>query len=419
MRVDEAMDPFEDVYRRHVAGVWAALARLGVERADLEDAVQDVFVVAHRRRDALSGGSSLRAWLLGISRRVAADHRRRLRRHRRRIDGLSRVEPEAAEPDDALWRSEGARLLQHFLATLDDGKREMFVLVELEQLTGREAARILGLNRNTAVARLRAARRAFDEYARRWQRSSSRLLAAARRAPPPEPHVQRRMLAVLLVQWGEGGGRVVPIAGARGLAGASTWKAAAIAIAIAGASLGGIGLAGAAWRSPPRAASPPPTSEPSSVSAEARGPEHDVVVDPVAPAPPAVAQRTALAEVAMISSPRVTASSPLVSRRAAQTVPTGGEPSGVDPLDAQAQALRRARLALREGEPDRALSIVTEITRAHPAGGLAMELALVRIGALCARGQRAQALGEARVLQRASPGSPVAARAGCLEPAAP
>lgn len=402
------MDPFEDVYRRHFAGVWAALQRLGVERADLEDAVQDVFVVAHRRRAAFTGTSSMRAWLLGISRRVASDHRRRHRRHLRRIDGLRPLEPGLVEPDDVLWRTEGARLLHGFLATLEDGKREIFVLVELEQLTGREAASILGLNRNTAVARLRAARRAFDEYARRCQQSPSRLLIAARRVPPPEPQVQRRVSSLLMLRLGVGGAEVAPTAGMGSL---GTWKAAAVSLAIAGASLGGIGLAAAAWRPPPRIASVASNAAPSLAPVDAG--RSEVVVglaseSPVSRAPPVAVVAT--------SPRRVTASSSPTSARGSDPVSAKGEPEDVDPLQAQARALRGARIALRDGDPERALAIATAAIEAHGSGGLVSELALVRIGALCARGQRAQARGEALVLQRSHPGSPVAARAGCPEP---
>jgi len=45
---------------------------------------------------------------------------------------------------------------------MDDTKRAIFVLVELEQMTVREAAEALGINFNTAYSRLRVARAAFE-----------------------------------------------------------------------------------------------------------------------------------------------------------------------------------------------------------------------------------------------------------------
>jgi RNA polymerase sigma-70 factor, ECF subfamily len=412
------MDRFEEVYRRHFAGVWTALQRLGVERADLEDAVQDVFVVAHRRRDALTAGSSVRAWLLGISRRVASDHRRRRQRYRRRIDGLRRSAPAVAEPDDGLWRSEGARLLHGFLSALDEGKREIFVLVELEQLTGREAAGILGLNRNTAVARLRAARRAFDEYARGFQQSPPRLLAAARGGLRPEPQAQRRVLGLLMLRLGEGG--IVPTTGVGGLASVGSWKAVAVCVVIAGASLGGIELGAAWWRAPPRVASRSAVSEARSrPGADVGGPEV-VAVEPAAAAPVTRHGSAEAAATATATAPKLAAASGgEAAARVAVAGPARAEGEVVDPLYVQAQALGRARKALRDGDLEGALAIVGAVTRAHPAGDLAIELALVRIEALCAQGQRAQARGEARVLQRTHAGSPVAALASCPEPVEP
>ena len=66
----------EKIYAEHVAMVWRALRRLGVPETSIEDAVQDVFLVAHRRAGEFEGRSSVKTWLYGIALRVAKDHRR-------------------------------------------------------------------------------------------------------------------------------------------------------------------------------------------------------------------------------------------------------------------------------------------------------------------------------------------------------
>src|SRR5262245_54373284 len=66
---------FAEVYAQYFRAMWRALRRLGVEPSGLDDAVQDVFVVVHRRL-AEFDGRSLRAWLYAIAVRVASDHRR-------------------------------------------------------------------------------------------------------------------------------------------------------------------------------------------------------------------------------------------------------------------------------------------------------------------------------------------------------
>ena len=58
--VDDALRDFRAVYRAHYGLVWHALFRLGVPPDALEDAVQDVFVVAYRRRDDYAGTSTRR-----------------------------------------------------------------------------------------------------------------------------------------------------------------------------------------------------------------------------------------------------------------------------------------------------------------------------------------------------------------------
>ena len=55
------------------------------------------------------------------------------------------------------------------LAQLDEAKRLVFVLAELEQLTLVEIGEIVGANPNTVATRLRAARQAFEKALARFQ----------------------------------------------------------------------------------------------------------------------------------------------------------------------------------------------------------------------------------------------------------
>jgi RNA polymerase sigma-70 factor (ECF subfamily) len=162
MEVERPAD-FETVYEEHFAFVWRTVRRLGVPERSVDDAVQDVFVVVHRRLAGFEGRSSLRTWLYGIARRVAHDHRRRVGRKERGEalpDGLA--DPAAPSPDREVARAQAARLLYSILEGLDDEKREVFVLAELEQMTVPEIAEATGVNLNTVYSRLRAARQAFE-----------------------------------------------------------------------------------------------------------------------------------------------------------------------------------------------------------------------------------------------------------------
>src|SRR6185436_19202677 len=69
---------FEEVYEQNVTFVWRSARRLGVADAAIDDVVQEIFVVVHRRLREFEGRSSLKTWLFAIVLRVVRDHRRSL-----------------------------------------------------------------------------------------------------------------------------------------------------------------------------------------------------------------------------------------------------------------------------------------------------------------------------------------------------
>ncbi len=161
---------FDQLYDQSFELVWRLLRRLGVAESSLDDAVQDVFLIVHRRMDEFERRSEARTWIAGIAIRVAADYRR----HLRRKGGLEPLGGGQADPRSdphlAAVQAEALRQLYQVLGELDDQRREVFVLAELEQLTAPEISRTLGLNVNTVYTRLRTARRVFDQALRRHER---------------------------------------------------------------------------------------------------------------------------------------------------------------------------------------------------------------------------------------------------------
>lgn len=154
---------FEDVYRECFPFVWRSAKRLGVRDASLDDVVQEVFVVVHRRLADFEGRSSLKTWLFGITLRIVRDHRRAVKRR----DPGPPVDPDTLQavggPAHDAEKAEAVRLLHAVLDDLDDERREVFVMAELEQMTMPEISDALGINLNTAYARLRIARQEFDQ----------------------------------------------------------------------------------------------------------------------------------------------------------------------------------------------------------------------------------------------------------------
>jgi RNA polymerase sigma-70 factor (ECF subfamily) len=157
------------VYETHFDFVWRSARRLGIASLHVDDVVQEVFLVVHRRLGEFEGRSSLKTWLFGITRRIVRDHRRSARR--KPAEPLGTFEPPDLSPaaDVRMTHDEETRLLHALLDELDEDKREVFVLAELEQMSGPEIADALDVNVNTVYARLRAARAAFEQAATRYQ----------------------------------------------------------------------------------------------------------------------------------------------------------------------------------------------------------------------------------------------------------
>jgi RNA polymerase sigma-70 factor (ECF subfamily) len=162
------------VYEAHFRYVWRCLRSLGVRDAQLDDALQDVFVVVQRKLGEFDGGAALRTWLYAIALRIARKYRERLRREPASLD-QARDEARESHPELVTSSGEGALLsnerlaLAHaVLATLSDDQREVFVLARVEQMSAPEIASVVGVPLNTVYSRLRAARLAFEaEVARR------------------------------------------------------------------------------------------------------------------------------------------------------------------------------------------------------------------------------------------------------------
>lgn len=153
---------FNQAYEQHFDMVWCGLRSLGVRDGQLDDASQDVFLVVHRRLGDFAGRSTLKTWIYGIVVKVAKDYRRL----EKRKGGLSPVDFDITDlgpnPEDHAGEAQSRRALATLLETLDEDKREVFVLAEIEELTAPEIAEALELNLNTVYSRLRAARREFE-----------------------------------------------------------------------------------------------------------------------------------------------------------------------------------------------------------------------------------------------------------------
>jgi len=148
---------FAEVFRDHAPFLWRAAVGLGVPESDADDLCQEVMLVVHRKLPTFDG-RALRSWLYGICLRVCSDYRRSARvRRERPTDQLPDAPVPPTQPEDVDARRAELRL-QRTLDELDDDKRAVFVLFEIEQLTLKEIAEATETPLQTVYSRLQAAR---------------------------------------------------------------------------------------------------------------------------------------------------------------------------------------------------------------------------------------------------------------------
>jgi RNA polymerase sigma-70 factor (ECF subfamily) len=151
---------YSELYEQHLEFVWRSARYLGEPSASLDDAVQDVFLVAYRRFQDFEARSSPRTWLFAITLRVVSDHRRSRRRKTRLLDSVKRMFTDSSpSPFDNTAHAERSRTLMSALDALNEGQRAVFVMSDLEELSAPEIASVLNVNLNTVYSRLRTSRR--------------------------------------------------------------------------------------------------------------------------------------------------------------------------------------------------------------------------------------------------------------------
>jgi RNA polymerase sigma-70 factor (ECF subfamily) len=155
---------FEAVYRAHLPMVWRTLSRFGVRESDLPDMTQDVFVVVHRQLPGFEARAEITTWLFSICRLVAWGYRRSARIRREVLVDVDELAQRWATADGLrkIADREESRLLQAILAKIREKQRLVFVMYELEEMSGEEIAALLQLPVGTVRSRLRLAREAFQ-----------------------------------------------------------------------------------------------------------------------------------------------------------------------------------------------------------------------------------------------------------------
>lgn len=410
----ELAPPLATLYRTHFRFVWASLRALGVPEASLEDALQDVFIVVHRRLPDFQGRSSVRTWIFAIARRVAFRHRRgraRADRRARALLGEHEVTPPAEpEPGDRVLGQSVLRALDE----LDDDKRTAIVLHVLHEMSGPEIAELLAINVDTAYSRIKAARTTLRRRLGRVDamgdpRAMGRALRSATR--PPQ-RADRRGWALLATRLGLAG------------SGATAATTAATTASLP-AILGAIAIAAVAVLSTSVIATDPspPAREPSAqrsvvpAGAAASAP----VAQPAKPEPAAEplveAPNTRAGPIAAAPRPapaRTRATAPSAPARAAAPQPLvhgdDAPPLTADRLVEEVALVDRARRALDGGQPAVALAVLRDHATQFSAGQLAREREAYRAIAECESGRSETGQARAREVARTEVAASLAVR---------
>ena len=161
---------FRAIFESEVDYVWSTLRRLGVAERDLEDVVHETFLRIHAKLDECDLNQPIRPWIFLFALRMASDYRK-LARHRVEVMGVEKeVADDARLPDDEMVRRESIALVARALDALDEDRRAVFVLHEIEERPIPEVARMLAIEVNTAYSRLRVAREEFGAAVARLEK---------------------------------------------------------------------------------------------------------------------------------------------------------------------------------------------------------------------------------------------------------
>lgn len=364
---------FRVLYEAEYGFVWSAVRRLGVPGPVAEDAVQDTFLVAYRKRKSFEAGPA-RPWLYGIARGVASNYRRSARRVARKHQALS----------SAVMMGEGARdpsphesvqALDRFLSGLSDRDRELFVLSEVEGMTGPELAASLQTQPRTIYRRLAELRARFETQA---------IGDGALR--PRRPRASAASWVAILPAL-----RTASVG----------WTGITASPAILASVVLGLGTAGvlAVVVSESR----PPHPDPAAVTDSPRSPTATPVT------PPADTPVTRAASVATAAPPDPAPVQPIrrTSRPSRAATPAA---TRTDSLAAENALLRRATQAAAAKRFSEALEATQQHAKQFPQSAMTDLRRALRIESLCGLGKTKQARGEAHAFVTENPDAPMVDR---------
>jgi RNA polymerase sigma-70 factor (ECF subfamily) len=164
------LEEFEHAVLQHGSSLLAVATRLARNRAEAEDLVQDTLVKALRARDQYEAGTNLKAWLLKILKNTFINRYRRSGLERNVLDGPD-ADPLAdgwigsatlrsmRDPESQALRPLLEREINAALDSVPEEFRIVVVLADVEELSYKEIADMVGCPIGTVMSRLHRGRK--------------------------------------------------------------------------------------------------------------------------------------------------------------------------------------------------------------------------------------------------------------------
>jgi RNA polymerase sigma-70 factor, ECF subfamily len=148
---------FEELYRQHSTRLFNLAWRMCGTRADAEDLLQEIFLLAYRKLPEFRGESAVGTWLYRLAMNRCLDH---LKSRQARANGATTTLDEEAMPGPRRIPDNGLKRLdlERAIARLPDGARAAFVLHDVEGFQHHEIAAILGISEGTSKSQVHKAR---------------------------------------------------------------------------------------------------------------------------------------------------------------------------------------------------------------------------------------------------------------------
>jgi RNA polymerase sigma-70 factor (ECF subfamily) len=145
------------------------------DRADAEDLVQETYAKALKAFKLFQEGTNLRAWMYRILRNTFLTSRTGLSaQNTSALDDEAEPAADAPSPESLLLQLENSQALLDALAALPIAYREMVLLCDIEELSYKDAAQVLGVPIGTVMSRLSRARNMLRQSLRTKQAERSK-----------------------------------------------------------------------------------------------------------------------------------------------------------------------------------------------------------------------------------------------------